>query len=62
MPEISEARSIHYREMAIKLRGLARETDWPSARRYLIDIAKWFDRAADHADSVGETATQFRNS
>ena len=33
-------------ELAVSLRALARQTDLPSARRALLDLAKRFDRMA----------------
>jgi hypothetical protein len=46
----------HYREMAARLRELARETRSPGIRRELIDLARRYDRRGDHFDSrsIGE--------
>ncbi len=40
----------HYREIASKLRLVARECNFPNARRELINTAASFDRRADHID------------
>jgi hypothetical protein len=40
----------HYREMAERLRGLARLTRSPGIRRELADLAKRYDRRGDHFD------------
>jgi len=39
-----------YREMADRLRGLARLTRSPGIRRELVDLAKRYDRRGDHFD------------
>jgi hypothetical protein len=39
-----------YREMAERLRGLARLTRSPGIRRELVDLAKRYDRRGDHFD------------
>jgi hypothetical protein len=41
----------HYREMAGKMRELARLTRSPGIRRELVDLAKCYDRRGDHFDS-----------
>jgi hypothetical protein len=51
----SEARAAvadgdHYREMAGKLRELARQAHSPGMRRELVDLAKRYDRRGDHFD------------
>jgi hypothetical protein len=51
MADDTEWMGDHYREMAVKLRDLARQTHFPSVRNALIDIAKQCDRMADRADS-----------
>jgi hypothetical protein len=38
----------HYREIAGRLRELARLTHLPGIRRELIDLAKRYDRRGDH--------------
>jgi hypothetical protein len=53
---VSEARAAladgdHYREMAGKLRELARQTLSPGMRRELVDLARRYDRRADLFDS-----------
>jgi len=40
----------HYREMAGRLRGLARLTRSPCIRQELVDLAKRYDRRGDHCD------------
>ena len=52
---VSESRAAladgdHYREMAGRLRGLARLTHSPGLRRELADLAKRYDRRGDHFD------------
>ena len=48
----------HYREIAQKLRDLARQCHFPGARRELLDLAARFDRRADHFESRAETPTR----
>jgi hypothetical protein len=40
----------HYREMAGRIRELARITCSPGIRRELVDLAKRYDRRGDHFD------------
>ena len=40
----------HYREMAGKLRDLARATRSPGIRRELVDFARRYDRRGEHFD------------
>jgi hypothetical protein len=40
----------HYREMARKVRELARYTRSPGIRRELVDVAKRYDRGGAHSD------------
>jgi hypothetical protein len=40
----------HYREMAGRLRGLARLTHSPGMRRELVDLARRYDRRGEHFD------------
>ena len=40
----------HYREMAGKLRELARLTHSPGIRRELVDLARRYDRRGEHFD------------
>ena len=40
----------HYREMAGKLRELARTTRSPGIRRELVDLARRYDRRGDYFD------------
>jgi hypothetical protein len=51
MADVTEWMGDHYRELAVKLRDLARQTHFPSVRNALICIAKRCDRMADRADS-----------
>jgi hypothetical protein len=41
----------HYREIAGRLRGLARLTRSPGIRRELVDLARRYDQRGDHFDS-----------
>jgi len=52
-PQENAARpdSEHYREMARKLRELAREFQFPGARQELLDLASRFERRADSLDA-----------
>jgi len=43
--------SEHYREMARKLRELAREFRFPGTRRELLDLALRYERRADSLDA-----------
>ena len=45
------ADSQHYREMARKLRELAREFRFPGARRELLNLALRYERRADALDA-----------
>ena len=40
----------HYREIASKLRAVARGCNFPNVRKDLIDLAARYDRRADHFD------------
>jgi hypothetical protein len=42
--------SAHFREMAQRLRYLARDCRFPGARREMLDLAASFDRRADYFD------------
>ena len=42
-----EGRSDHYLELAVRLRTLALEARFPSARRTLMQLAKRFDRRVE---------------
>ena len=44
--------SEHYKEMARKLRGLAREFQFPGAREELLDLASRFERRADSLEAL----------
>jgi hypothetical protein len=48
--------SKHYREMAGKLRELAREFRFPGARRELLDLASRYERRADNLDARSAAA------
>jgi hypothetical protein len=52
-PQVNAARSDgeHYREMARKLRELAREFRFPGARQELLDLALRYERRADNLDA-----------
>jgi hypothetical protein len=45
----------HYREIASKLRIVARECHFPNARQEQLDIAASFNRRADHFDRPAGT-------
>jgi hypothetical protein len=47
----ASADSEHYREMARKLRELAREFRFPGARRELLNLALRYERRADSLDA-----------
>jgi hypothetical protein len=49
-PAPALANGDHYREMAGKVRELARYTRSPGIRRELIDLAKRYDRRGDYFD------------
>ena len=57
MADDTELMGDHYREMAVKLRDLARQTHFPSVRKTLAGIAKRYDRIADRADSLHSSRT-----
>jgi hypothetical protein len=40
----------HYREVARRLRGVARECRFPNARKELLDLAARYERRGDHFD------------
>jgi hypothetical protein len=46
-----EGRSDHYLELAVRLRTLALEARFPSARRALMQMAKRFDRRVERYDA-----------
>jgi hypothetical protein len=48
--------SKHYREMAGKLRELAREFRFPGARREILDLASRYERRADNLDARSAAA------
>ncbi len=52
-PQANAARpdSDHYRDMARKLRVLAREFRFPGARQELLDLALRYERRADSLDA-----------
>ena len=52
-PEDNAARSDseHYREMARKLRVLAREFRFPGARQELLNLASRYERRAENLDA-----------
>ena len=52
-PQADAARpdSEHYREMARKLRELARNVNFPGARQEILDLASRYERRADSLDA-----------
>jgi hypothetical protein len=50
----AQADSSHYREMAQKLRELAREFRFPGARKELLSLASRYERRADNLDGRTE--------
>jgi hypothetical protein len=50
----------HYREMASKLRELARQFRYPGARQELLKLALRFERRADQLDTRGTPAASDR--
>ena len=58
MRKVFGARRDHYREIAIVVRRLARQSEFPTIRRQLVDIANRYDRMADFADSLGDWAVE----
>jgi len=59
-PQANAARpdSEHYREMARKLRELAREFRFPGARQELLDLAGRYERRADQLDERSAAASE----
>jgi hypothetical protein len=49
-PDLPPPNGGHYRNLAGKLRLVARECRFPSARRELLDLAARYERRADHFD------------
>jgi hypothetical protein len=49
---VAHADRDHCREMACKLRELARYTRLPRIRRELADLARHYDRGGDHFDRL----------
>jgi len=43
----------HYRELASRLRGIARHCRLPGARQELLDLALRYEGRADHLDTRG---------
>ena len=52
----SHCDSEHYREMASKLRELARQFRYPGARQELLKLALRFERRADQLDTRNAAA------
>ena len=46
----------HYREIASKLREIARECRFPGARREILDLASRLERRADDLDAKSGSA------
>jgi hypothetical protein len=59
-PQANAARSDsdHYRDMARKLRKLARQIRFPGARKELLELALRYERRADHLDARNKAAAQ----
>ena len=45
--------SQHYRELAIKLRDIARQCRFPGARQEILDLASRYEVRANHLDARG---------
>ena len=43
--------SQHYRELASKLREIARQCRFPGARQEILDLASRYERRANHLDT-----------
>ena len=56
-PQTTPSDSDHYRDMARKLRELAREFRFPGARRELLDLASRYERRADGLDARNAAAS-----
>lgn len=56
-PQTTASDSDHYRDMARKLRELAREFRFPGARRELLDLASRYERRADGLDARNAAAS-----
>ena len=50
IPDSLQLGGAHYKELAHKLRQLARECRFVGARRELLQLAASFERRADHLD------------
>jgi hypothetical protein len=57
----AQSDSEHYREMALKLRDLARRFRFPGARQELLDLALRYERRADYLDTRNASAGSGRN-
>ena len=53
--------SDHYREMAAKIRELARQFRFAGARQELLDLALRFERTADYLDARRQSASSERD-
>ena len=42
--------SEHYRELARKLRGIARQCRSPSAQQKILNLVSWYEGTANHLD------------
>jgi hypothetical protein len=49
-PKLTPLDGVHYRNLAGKLRLVARECRFPNARQELLDLAARYERRADHYD------------
>jgi len=48
--------SRRYRELANKLRGIARQSSVPDARQKILNLASWYEVTANHLDKRGTAA------
>jgi hypothetical protein len=53
----AQSDSAHYRDMARKLRELARQFRFPGARQELLSLASRYERRADHQDARNATGS-----
>jgi hypothetical protein len=58
----AQSDSGHYREMAQKLRELAREFRFPGARKELLDLASRYERRADSLAGQAEAGSRENHS
>jgi len=53
---VAPADSQHYRELASKLRDVARQCRFPGARQEILDLALRYEGRANHFDKRGSAA------